>query len=446
MRIAPRQSKRCSRRAPSSDSLVVTPADRLAEALTLPCGHVLPNRLAKAAMSEVLAEPGGAPSEGHVRLYERWARGGAGLLLTGNVIFDPRGRTEPDNVVLPGGRAHEAALARWAERTHAAGAQLWMQISHAGRQASNQVVERPVAPSPIGVKGFGPLFRVPTALEPDEIERLADGYALTAETAKRTGFAGVQIHGAHGYLVSQFLSPRTNLREDAWGGTPEKRRRFLLEIVRRTRARVGSSFPLAVKLNSADFQRGGFTEEESLAVVEALAAEGIDLLEVSGGNYESPAMTGLTTRKGELRASTAAREAYFLSYAEAVRARTDVPIMLTGGLRSAAAMAEVLESGAAQVIGLARPLCTEPDLPRELLEGTTTESDHAMPRVGVKAADSMLQIYWYRRQIHRLAEGKAPDRALGRLSTLGVAAAEQLGLSKPRNGKAARGAFRLAEA
>ena len=420
-------------------------AARLAEPLTLPCGHVLPNRLAKAAMSEVLAGPGGAPTEGHVRLYERWARGGAGLLLTGNVIFDPRGRTEPDNVVLSGGRAHEAALARWAERTHAAGAQLFMQISHAGRQASNQVVSRPVAPSAVAVKGFGPLFREPTPLATDEIDRLIDGYATTAETAQRTGFAGVQIHGAHGYLVSQFLSPRTNLRDDAWGGTPEKRRRFLLEIVRRSRARVGPAFPIAVKLNSADFQRGGFTEEESLAVVDALAAEGIDLLEVSGGNYESPAMTGLTTRKGELRASTAAREAYFLSYAETVRARTTIPLMLTGGLRSAAAMGEVLASGAAQVIGIARPLCTEPDLPRELLTGAKSESDHTMPRVGVKAADSMLQIYWYRRQIHRLAEGLEPDPALGKLSTLGVAAAEQLGFSKPHNGRAKSGAFELAE-
>ncbi|MEO0323324.1 MAG: NADH:flavin oxidoreductase/NADH oxidase family protein [Myxococcota bacterium] len=421
------------------------PSSRLAEPLTLPCGHVIPNRLVKAAMSEVLADAGGSPSEALSRLYERWARGGAGLLLTGNVIFDARGRTEPDNVVLPGGRAHEAELARWVERTHAAGSQLWMQISHAGRQASNQVVERPVAPSPVGVKGFGPLFRVPAELEADEIERLADGYALTAETAQRAGFAGVQIHGAHGYLVSQFLSPRTNLRRDAWGGTPEKNRRFLLEIVRRTRARVGSAFPIAVKLNSADFQRGGFSEEESLAVVEALAEEGIDLLEVSGGNYESPAMTGLTTREGELRASTAAREAYFLSYAEAVRARTSVPIMLTGGLRSAEAMAEVVASGAAQLIGIARPLCTEPDLPRELLSGEKTESAHRMPRVGVKAADSMLQIYWYRRQIHRLAAGKEPAPALSKFGTLGVAAAEQLGFSRPRNGKAPLGAFHVAE-
>jgi 2,4-dienoyl-CoA reductase-like NADH-dependent reductase (Old Yellow Enzyme family) len=228
--------------------------------------------------------------------------------------------------------------------------------------------------------------------------------------ARAAGFAGVQIHAAHGYLISQFLSPLTNQRTDRWGGPLDHRMRFLLEVARAVRAATGPGFAVMVKLNSADFQRGGFDQEESLVVVEALEAEGIDLLEVSGGNYESTAMFG--------RASTRAREAYFLEQVEAIRARTRLPLMLTGGFRTAAAMNRALASGAVDVIGMARPLIVEPDLPRRLLDGRAAGAAHDQIRMRGKVTDDLLQGTWYARQLRRLAAGREPDPRLGRWSSI----------------------------
>ncbi|HET9989164.1 MAG TPA: hypothetical protein VFQ65_11600, partial [Kofleriaceae bacterium] len=250
--------------------------------LTLRSGATLPNRLAKAAMSEVLGDATGAPTDALVRLYERWGRSGAGLLITGNVMVDRGGMGEPNNVVIVDDR-DLARLRAWATAGQAHGARLWMQLNHAGRQSPRTLTPVPVAPSAIPMKGFFGVFAKPRALEAHEIEALIARFAAAAVVARDAGFAGVQIHAAHGYLISQFLSSRTNRRDDAWGGDAARRSRFLLEIVRAIRAAVGPAFPIGVKLNSADFQRGGFTEEESLEVIRLLDAEGVDLLEVSGG-------------------------------------------------------------------------------------------------------------------------------------------------------------------
>jgi 2,4-dienoyl-CoA reductase-like NADH-dependent reductase (Old Yellow Enzyme family) len=387
----------------------------LGSPLRLPSGAVLANRLAKAAMSEVLADPvTGAPTDALVRVYERWGRSGAGLLVSGHVIVDASGRAEVGNTRAEG--RNRAALRRWAEATQGHGSALWMQINHAGRQAPRRMTREPLAPSAVPMKGFAGLFAAPRALTEAEIAGLIARFADAAALAKDTGFAGVQLHGAHGYLVSQFLSPRTNRRDDAWGGDPARRSRFLLETVRAMRAAVGPAFPIGVKLNSADFQRGGFTIDEAMDVARALEAAGVDLLEVSGGNYESPAMAGA----GELidRASSREREAYFLDYARRIRSVAALPIMLTGGMRSRAVMEDALASRAVDVVGLARPMTYAPDLPRQLLAGTAEAAPIVRIRSRIRAADDVLQVLWFQTQIHRMGQGLDPDLALGKLAAL----------------------------
>ncbi len=396
------------------------PIETLAEPLRLRRGGVLPNRIAKAAMSEALGDGECAPTERLFRLYERLGKGGAGMLITGNVITDLGGRTEPHNVVITDAR-HLEGLRRWADVAQAHGSKLWMQVGHAGRQTARMVTWNPVGPSEVPLRGMAGLFSAPRALEDAEIRLLIERFANAAVQAEAAGFAGVQIHAAHGYLISQFLSPLSNVREDQWGGTPQNRMRFLLEIVRASLAATSTGFGVAVKLNSADFQRGGFTLEESMDVAQALDAEGIDYLEISGGNYERPAMVGSDTVE---RASTLAREAFFLEYAERMREVVELPLMLTGGLRSASAMVEAIESGAVDIIGLARPIALEPDLPKQILSGNVTGAKPVDVKVGVRLLDDMLQTAWYRRQLERMGEGLEPDQSMSRVGTIAANLAE----------------------
>jgi 2,4-dienoyl-CoA reductase-like NADH-dependent reductase (Old Yellow Enzyme family) len=264
-----------------------------------------------------------------------------------------------------------------------------------------------VAPSAIAPKVPGAV--TPRALTEPQILELVERFATTAAVVQRAGFDGVQLHGAHGYLISQFLSPGANIRDDAWGGDPQRRRHFLLELVARTREAVGAAFPLAVKLNSADFQRGGITEEESAEVVVALAAAGVDLVEISGGTYEAPAMVG-----GRRSESTREREAYFLRYAEQVRARVPgIALMVTGGFRTRAAMVDALRSGACDVIGLARPLAVDPLTAGELLDGDLERVAERQDRIGAKQIDAAVDLFWHTRQLQRMGAGEAPDRQAG---------------------------------
>lgn len=386
--------------------------------ISLPNHIRLPNRIAKAAMSEGLADRRtGAPTARLIQLYRRWARGGAALLIAGNVIVDLDAREAPGNVVVEDDR-HLDLLRTWAEAAQSEGAALWMQINHAGRQTPRRINPAPVGPSPVAVAGVGGLTGMPRELGHDEIVAIVQRFATTAAIAQRAGFAGVQIHGAHGYLISQFLSPLSNRRTDQWGGNADGRMRFLLEVVRATRRAVGHDFPIGVKLNSADFQRGGFSEDDSMNVIRALEKVGIDLLEISGGNYESPAMMGTGELASSQRDSTRRREAYFLSYAEKVRAITRLPLLLTGGMRSAAAMTEAIDSGAVDMVGLARPLAVEPDLPRALLSDPDAAAAPLKIRLGVKLLDGMLQGAWYKRQLHRMADGKEPDPRASKVAAL----------------------------
>jgi 2,4-dienoyl-CoA reductase-like NADH-dependent reductase (Old Yellow Enzyme family) len=386
----------------------------ITHAFTLPNGNRLVNRLAKSAMSERVATPSGAPSQGHVALYDAWSRGGAGLLITGNVMIDRHAIGETGNVIVEDDR-DLPALARWAEAGTQNDTQLWMQLNHPGRQSPRQVSPKPVAPSAVRLRGAGPMFATPRALLSEEIEAIVKRFAASAQLAERAGFSGVQIHGAHGYLVSQFLSPRTNLRDDAWGGDAERRRRFLLEVVRAVREAVSPSFAVGLKLNSADFQRGGFDESESMAVLEALDGEGLDLLEISGGTYESAAMFEETQ---PVHDSSKKREAFFLDYAAKVRSSVKTPLMVTGGFRSTAGMNEALGSGALDVIGVARPLAYEPSLPRRLLTDPDAAAHPVKLATGIKDLDALIQGAWYQAQLERLAKGLATDASYSRFSAV----------------------------
>lgn len=375
---------------------------------TLPNGTVLGNRLVKAALSEQLSSIKGAPTSELERLYRRWSQGRFGLVITGNVMVDRRALGEPRNVVVEDERDF-TRLQSWASAARSGGNAAWVQLNHPGRQSPRILSDHPVAPSAVGLKISGQFAR-PRALTDHEIRDIIERFARAAEIVVRAGFDGVQIHSAHGYLSSQFLSPITNERTDAWGGDPERRMRFLLEVVRATRERIGPKAGLGVKLNSADFQRGGFTEEESMGVAEALSAESLDLLEISGGTYEKAAMMGAGAGQRE---STIKREAYFLEYAEAVRARAAMPLMLTGGLRTRRAMDDALAGGAIDLVGLGRPTCLDPDVARKLIDGTLAAAPVAPDlKIGVRALDDLSELTWHTTQLWRLGAGKeaAPTR------------------------------------
>jgi len=382
----------------------------LAAPLALPCGARLGNRIAKAAMSENLADADHGPSAALSTLYGRWARSGAGLLITGNVMIDARHLGEPGDVVIDR-EVHLERLTRWVAVAQGGGAAVWAQINHPGRQAPRALTPVPMAPSSLVLSTLG-LFARPRAMSAADIDEVIVRFADGADRARRAGFDGVQIHAAHGYLLSQFLSPRTNQRGDEWGGPLVARARLLLAVVRAVRDRVGPGFPVGVKLNSADFQRGGFTPEEAVEVARWLADAGVDLLELSGGNYEEPAMM-----RGE-RASTAARGAYFLGYAAKVRAATPVPLMVTGGFRTRAGMTAALASGAVDVVGLARPFVFDPLVAARVLSGELEELIVPTPRVGLRMADDILAVVWFQAQLARMAAGAEPDPRLGGWRTL----------------------------
>jgi len=405
--------------------------------LRLPCGAVLKNRMAKAAMTEGLADSMNRVTERHYRLYERWAKNGFGLMLTGNVHGDRRQLERPGNIVIDGNGGLEE-LRKLASIGTRDGAHFWMQINHPGRQTSAGINPRPLAPSaitlPMPLAAPGEAQEMTVAQIQDAIRR----FVHVATTARETGFTGVQIHAAHGYLFSNFLSPLANHRKDEYGGSLENRARVLMQTLAATRKAVGADFPISVKLNSADFQRGGFGPEESMQVVRWLSDAGVDLLEISGGNYEQMQMVGMggdAEQSGrKVSASTAAREAYFLDYAKAIRPLVKMPMMITGGMRGLSTMDEALSSGACDVIGVGRPVCTDPeDGVAKLLRGEATslpamERDLGLPRDAMgpdiddathKVLESFGQLGWYCLQLIRMGDGQEPNLDMSLLEALG---------------------------
>jgi len=337
--------------------------------LALPNGAAISNRLAKASMEENMADYEHLPSRELFRLYQAWADGGAGLILTGNVMIDRRALTGPGGIVLENDK-HLDRFSEWARIGRSKGAHFWMQINHPGRQMPANLGQPTVAPSaiPLDLGALSRMFPVPKELTEAEIDDVIQRFARTAVLAERAGFTGVEIHAAQGYLINQFLSPRSNKRTDRWGGSLENRARLLKNVVDAVRAQVRPEFCVAVKLNSADFQRGGFDTADARGVLEMLNAPPVDLVEISGGNYEAPAMQG-DARDGR----TLAREAYFLDFAKEMLSTARMPLMVTGGIRRIEIVERVLASGISMA-GLASALAIEPRLPALWRQGEYAEA------------------------------------------------------------------------
>lgn len=388
-------------------------------------------------MTEGVAEENGLAGKRTARLYQTWAEGGIGLMITGNIMVDRRYRERPANIVVDGPQSdiQMAGLRNYASACKAGGGVAIAQISHAGRQSPAVIAPEPVGPSAVAVKLPGGVFAAPRALSHEEILDVINRFATSAKTLCEAGFDGVQVHAAHGYLISEFLNPLVNQRNDDWGGSIENRARLLIETVRAVRAAIGPGKALSVKLNSSDFQKGGFSFEDCQKVVAMLDGESIDLLEISGGSYEQPRMMGMDglepVFEGEVRESTKAREAYFMAYAEEVLKTANTPLMVTGGFRSKAAMEAAIEAGIS-MIGIARPLCVHPDAPSQLLKGEidslpTYETGNflgsgywgpASSNDVIRAANVFSNMAFFYRNILLMADGYAPKTKMSPLLAL----------------------------
>jgi 2,4-dienoyl-CoA reductase-like NADH-dependent reductase (Old Yellow Enzyme family) len=381
--------------------------------LALPNGAVVPNRLAKAAMEENMADADHAPSPSLLRLYRSWAEGGAGLIVTGNVMVDSRAMTGPGGVILE----HERHLDRfrnWAQAARARNAQVWLQLNHPGRQMMAALGQPSWAPSAVALElgALSKKFALPQAMTEKEIGEIHARFLRSALLAERSGFNGVQIHAAHGYLLSQFLSPLSNKRSDQWGGSLANRARLLLDIVRDVRKAVSPGFAVAVKLNSADFQRGGFSPDDAKQVVERLNELQVDLVELSGGSYEAPAMQG-QTRDGR----TLAREAYFLEFARDIAAVARMPLMVTGGIRRREVAERVIASGIAMA-GMATALAINPKLPSEWRAGQDSSAALRPITWNNKMLGALANQARVKYQLKRLGQGRATDPAISPLRAL----------------------------
>ena len=398
---------------------------------TLPCGQVIKNRICKAAMTERIAKGNNLAHQGHMNLYRKWAEGNIGILLTGNVMVDRKNMEGPANVVIDSQnyKDHMDELKNWSSVGTKDNTQLWMQISHAGRQTPGEINSSPSAPSDVQLKIPGRSYGLPIPMSEEEILSVIDKFVFTAKIARETGFTGVQFHSAHGYLLSEFLSPDINTRNDAWGGSLENRARMHLEIIKKCRAEVGKDFPISMKLNSADFQKGGFTENESIEVAKMLEEAGLDLLEISGGTYEQPKLIGADhisinpDRSETRRESTIAREAYFLEYADNIRKAVTMPLMVTGGFRTKDGIENALQSNICQIVGVGRPLCADPYCIKKMMDGEL----EMLPSVektlslgpwifSAKSPIKLIQVInafgamaWCYQQIKRMAEDLMPD-------------------------------------
>jgi len=403
----------------------------IASPLVLPCGTSLKNRIAKSALTEGLADGNNRATSAHQTLYRRWSEGGAGIIITGNVQVDRRYLERPGNIAIDNNGGLDE-LAAMAEAGTVNGNQLWMQISHAGRQTMRYLNSSPVGPSAVPVQLPGGAFGKPRPLTEHDIQDVIQRFTHAAKVAKETGFTGVQLHSAHGYLLSEFLSPKANQRTDKWGGSIENRARLLLEIVRSIRSEVGAKFPISVKLNSADFQKGGFTNDESIQVAQWLEKEKLDLLEISGGTYEQLSFFGAGEEGKKpvpMAKSTRLREAYFIDYAERMRKVSRIPLMVTGGFRSLVGMNQSLADDALDVIGIGRPMCVDTHIPNKLINGSIAEAPRyelglqigpgilsSASRVNkIRNFNHMYAQGWYCVQILCLGGGGEPNVSMGPL-------------------------------
>ena len=370
----------------------------MATPVTLPCGQVVKNRIVKAAMEENMADKQLQPDHALYALYRYWAHGGAGMIITGNVMIDATAMTGPGGVVMPL-EGDLKAFEKWAAVIKSGGAKAIMQLNHPGRQMPREIGEVAWAPSdvPLSLGRYTKRFAKPQPMSCEQIHQITHQFAQAARRAKEAGFDGVQIHAAHGYLLSQFLSPLANRREDEWGGSLKNRARLLLNIVCQVRAYCGNHFIVMVKLNTADFQRGGFTAQEATEVAQWLAGLNVDVVELSGGNYESPAMQG-TAQEGF---AVSRKDAYFADVAKQISEQADVPLMTTGGIVRQETVQQVLDNGCT-FAGMASALAFTPDLMKKWQQkpdyaGIKPECDWQD-----KTLASLVKMAKVRRQLRRL--------------------------------------------
>nr|WP_013933287.1 NADH:flavin oxidoreductase/NADH oxidase family protein [Pseudoalteromonas sp. SANK 73390]CBK62735.1 tmlC [Pseudoalteromonas sp. SANK 73390] len=357
---------------------------------------VIKNRIFKSAMSEQLGDKSHNPTDKLATLYQLWAHGGAGISVSGNIMIDRTAISGARDVVLDHDSDFES-FRRWTSAGSEHNTHFWAQINHPGKQIASHLCVQPVAPSAVPLSnGLHRHFNMPRELAEHEILAIIDKFTICAALCKKVGFGGVQIHAAHGYLISQFLSPLHNVRTDRWGGSLHNRMRFLVTIYESIRQAVGPSYPVAIKLNSADFQRGGFSEADSLLVAKQLDDMGIDQIEISGGTYENPVMMG------NVKQSTRARESYFLEYAKSIRTEVKTSLVVTGGFRSALGMRACLQSGAADFVGVARALAIDPQFAKRVLEDEQARLDLPKDHQGAH-----MSIAWYESKLRGLTRQAA---------------------------------------
>ena len=380
-----------------TENLLFTP-------ITLPNGTTIKNRFFKSAMSEGMGTKNFQPKKNIATLYKRWAEGGTGLIITGNIMIDPKGTAEPGNIVFDKNSNMEI-LKDWAKQGQQHGAKVMVQINHPGKQVPKTIAKETVAPSavPLG-NGLNKLFSTPRALTTSEVEELVQKFITSAKVAKEAGFSGVQIHAAHGYLISQFLSPHDNRRTDKYGGSLENRMRFLKEIYLGMREELGKDFTIGIKINSTDFKEDGLTEEDSLKTIIELANLGLDFVEISGGTYERPAMMGATSKS--------TNQVFFAEYSKKLKQKIEIPVVVTGGIRSINAMNTLLNDNTTDFIGIARPLTIDPNIPNKIKQGTYTIVETTRVSTGVKKLDkifgSLLGIVYYQVLMQNISKGKEP--------------------------------------
>ncbi|KAL7916889.1 NADH:flavin oxidoreductase/NADH oxidase [Trichoderma velutinum] len=403
----------------------------IAKPIKLRCGLTLPNRLVKASMSEELADKNHQPDgQQMLALYKGWAQGGWGMVFTGNVHVDATHVVSPHDIAIDESIPREKTLAiwkKWSDACCANGTKAIVQINHPGRQTP---FAKGIAPSAIPLDlgtGIIPwlvntiVFGTPRAMTRMDIDDTIKKFANAAQLASEAGFAGVEIHAAHGYLLAQFLSERCNERMDEYGGSAVARAKVVIDIIKAIRATVPSSFCIGVKLNSADHQPNTDNGEEILEQVGAIIDAGVDFLEISGGTWENPVFnTGI--EKAQTKASTLAREAFFIEFASTVRSKySQVPLMVTGGFRSRDGMEAAIADGSCDLIGMARPSALNPSLPHQILLNPTVPNKKAIasaPKIeassfskflGIKALGVGPEMSWYTKHLAQIGATKSID-------------------------------------
>lgn len=374
----------------------------VARELVLPNDMVIPNRIVKAPMTERIAKSDHIPHSGLINLYTEWAKGGAGLIVTGNVMVDRTYLEAPGNMVLDKTQSLDA-FKELAGTVKSFGASIWMQLNHPGPQSPRSLTPEPVAPSPTPARK-PEFFCTPRALTTTEINEIVEQFACSAAAAKKAGFDGVQVHASYGYLLSSFLSPRTNQRTDRWGGSLENRARILRSVARAIRESTGRDFALSVRINVSDYLPNGFTMAEAIQTIQWLERDTVDSVDLSGGSYDRSISFERKYRHPD-------REDLFSNIAKRVKRAVSIPVMITGTLRTGSYMNSIIEKGWVDAVGMARPLLCDVEFPAKLVDGYMGKV--AEPRYHLEYRNAMerivKEIFWYYEQIHRLSTGSKID-------------------------------------